>query len=232
MAQNRKPRIDIFEHGHNVSLWLHRLNTARQMQGWPDTVAVAEASLLMGDVPLTWFLTHCNQDTAWDDFQEGMRQRFGDSEQTIMARIQHRKHREDESVQSYADDMNMMFAQSVLPEAMKRDLLLENLKPSLRKQVMLSIPTTIDEVITNATFLEEKFAGITPEKLKVWEQQRNPSKGDQVDRLTRAMDKMCIAFTNANRPGSNDRAMPNRPANNTDRPRQGQRGPDAPALQC
>ena len=193
---HRKARVEMFEPGHNVSLWLHRIDTERQLRTWPDPVAVAEASLLMTDVPLTWFLTHCNEHTTWADFSTGMKHRFGDSEQTFIARIQHRKQRDDESVQSYADDMNMMFNQSVFPEPMKRDLLLENLKPALRKQVITSIPNTIDEVITNARFSEEKANGVTPEKLNQWEQQRNNSKGDQVDCLTKAMDKMSIAFTN------------------------------------
>ena len=112
-----KSRIELFEPGQNVSLWLHRLNTLRIMQGWTDIDAIREASMLMGDVALTWFLIHCDQLTPWPDFEHGMRQRFGDSEQTIIARIQYRKQYEDESVQSYIDDMNMMFAQSAFPDS-------------------------------------------------------------------------------------------------------------------
>ena len=120
----------------------------------------------MGDVPLTWFLTHLNLESTWAQFSAGMKQRFGDSEQTIMARIQHRKQREDESVQSYADDMHMMFSQSAFPEALKRDLLLDNLKPSLRTQVLASIPTTMQDVIANALFLEERASGAATERLR------------------------------------------------------------------
>ena len=38
----------MFEPGQNVSLWLHRINTERQLRLWPDllTVTEAEASLL------------------------------------------------------------------------------------------------------------------------------------------------------------------------------------------
>ena len=53
-----------------------------------------------------------------------MRHRFGDSEQTIMARTL-RKQRDDDPVQSYTYDMNMLFAQSVFPEAMKREIMLD-----------------------------------------------------------------------------------------------------------
>lgn len=51
----------MFEPGHNVSLWLHRIDSERQLRTWPDPVA--EASLLMTDVPLTWFLH-----TDFDDY--------------------------------------------------------------------------------------------------------------------------------------------------------------------
>ena len=122
----------------DVSLWLHRLNTERLLRQWPDAEALAEASLLMSDVPLTWFVTHCCNVRTWAEFDLAMRQRFGDNEQTVMARIMYRKQREDESVQSYTDDMALMFSQSLFPDAVKRDLLLQNLKPSLRKQVIIS----------------------------------------------------------------------------------------------
>ncbi len=85
----RKLRLEYYEPGHNVSLWLHRLNTERHLRQWPDPVVVAEASLFMGDVPLTWFLTHCTLNTTWEQFEHGMKQRFGDNEHSIMARITH-----------------------------------------------------------------------------------------------------------------------------------------------
>ena len=189
-----KSRIELFEPGQNVSLWLHRLNTVRIMQGWSNADAIREASMLMGDIALTWFLTHCNQLTPWPDFEYGMRKRFGDSEQTIIARVQHRKQRENESVQSYIDDMNMMFAQSAFPDVVKRNLLIDNMKPSLRQQILSSIPTT-EQVIENALFLEETAATVTSEKIRCWEQQSSNSKLSPIDRITKAMDKMTLALS-------------------------------------
>ena len=119
----------------NVALWLHKINTMRLLWQWPDDVTVAEASLCMGDVALTWLVTHCTPDTSWGEFQVGMKARFGDTGDTIMTRIQHRQQYEDESVQSFADDMTMLMNKSALPESLKRDMLLKNLKPSLREQI-------------------------------------------------------------------------------------------------
>jgi len=90
--------------------------------------------------------------------------------------------------------MHMMMAQSVFPGVLKRDLLLDNMKPSLRKQVMTSIPTTVEEVIVNALFLEERAAGATPGKFKGWEQQRYNSKTDPIERITKSMEKMSMVL--------------------------------------
>lgn len=226
---HRRPQLELFEPGHNVSLWLHRLNTIRTVQNWSDLEAVREASILLSDVPLAWFLTHCNQLTSWEDFERGMRQRFGDSEQTIIARIQHRKQREDESVQAYAEDMNMMFAQCQFPEVLKRNLLIDNLKPNLRKQVVSSIPTTIEQVITNAIFLEETAVGVMSEKIKGWEQQRSHSKTDAIDRITKSMDKMTIALSN-NFSRQNDQHPV--PLNRPPAPPRPQRDPGNGPMQC
>ena len=153
-----------------------------------------------------------------------------------MARIQHRKQREDESVQSFADEMIMLLSQIPLPESFKRDMLLDNLKPSLRKAVLNTIPETVEEVIKNAAFLEERVNGITPEKIKNWEQQRANSKQDPMDRLARQFEKMQVAYSkNVDRQENQDRFGHNRPAYvPNDRPRQTQRSADQPPrpIQC
>ena len=101
------PSINIpkYEPEQNVSLWLHRLNTKRLLRQWTDAVAVAEASLLLGDIALTWFLNNNAVQASWVAFNLGMKQRFGETEQSIVAHITHRKQRDSESVQSYVDDI-------------------------------------------------------------------------------------------------------------------------------
>ena len=90
-----------------------------------------------------------------------MRKRFGDAEHTIIAQITNRKQRDSEPVQSYVDDMNMLFAQCVLPEAMKLDMLLDNLQPSLKQQVFSTIPKNVEQCVANAIYLQEKSTSLT-----------------------------------------------------------------------
>ena len=157
-----------------------------------------------------------------------MRHRFGDSEETTIARVINRKQRKDETVQAHADDMQMLLGQSVLPETMKRNLLMNNLRPALRDQAIHSIPLTLEDVIKNATFLEEQALGISGEKIKQWEQQHARNQ-DPVERMTRAMDKMSISVANAlNR---TDQRPAHRP-NISDRNRQGRRDGNTPPMHC
>ncbi|KAA6420403.1 MAG: hypothetical protein FRX49_09565 [Trebouxia sp. A1-2] len=195
-ARSGKPSIDKFEPSHNVSLWLHRLNTERTLRQWQDAEAVAQASLLVGDVPLTWMLNNCNADTTWAEFVNGMKARFGENEQTILARITHRKQHENENVQAYVDEMNMLFSQTNIPDAMKSDILTDNLKPSLRTQVVATIPRTMQQVIDNATYLEERANGAVADRLKRWDQQQHRSSSDPVERITKSMEKMTLALNN------------------------------------
>ena len=160
------------------------------------------------------------------------------SAQSVITRIQPRKQREDESVQSYADEMHTLFAQSDFPEILKEICCSTILKPSLRKQVLNTIPNAIQEVVDNALFLEERAAGVTSERIKGWEQHRKESKLDPVERITRSMDKLSIAVNdNSNRegnmpfgrPNNSDRGTPNRPQLSPPRP---PRNPNADPMQC
>ena len=141
------------------------MNTERQLRSWSDAKAAEEATLMLGDVALTWFIRHCKSETTWSEFMQGMIDRFGDNEHSIMSRVRHRKQQEDESVQQYADDMLMLFTRAALPESVKMDLIVENMKRSLRKQVILTIPTSVQQAIDNATILEQR-SGITLAKVK------------------------------------------------------------------
>lgn len=95
-----------------------------------------------------------------------MKQRFGDSEQAIVAHIRHRKQGQHESVQSYIDEMSMLCSQAFISDSMKMDLILDNLKPCMKKPVLASIFKTPEQVIANATFLEDRLRSAKPEKLK------------------------------------------------------------------
>ena len=87
-----------------------------------------------------------------------------------------------------------MFSQISIPNAMKQHILLENMKPSLRKQVIGTVPSNLKEVIANAPFIEVKLVGTraTEQGLQRWEKQRKYNHDPQ-DRFDASMDRLCTA---------------------------------------
>lgn len=60
-------------------------------------------------------------------------------------------------------------------------MLLNNLKAGLREDVSATIPATVEQVIANATYLEQKSVAVTPEKLKEWNSACQADKMQQND---------------------------------------------------
>ncbi|DBA71429.1 TPA: hypothetical protein ACH3X2_011228 [Trebouxia sp. C0005] len=127
-----------------------------------------------------------------------MKQRFGDNEQTILARVTHRKQRGDTNVQSFADEMNMLYSKQTVPGAMKIDIriLIDNLKPALHAQVEATIPKTLEQVVENAVYLEKQAVGAVTDRLKLWEQQHKSNSSDPIERITKFMEKVTLAMNN------------------------------------
>ncbi|KAA6425797.1 MAG: hypothetical protein FRX49_04172 [Trebouxia sp. A1-2] len=139
-------------------------------------------------------LNHCTAllaNTTWEGFVNGMKQRFGDNTQTILARVTHRKQRRDTNVQSFVDEMNMLYSETSVPGAMKIDIriLIDNLKPALRAQVEATIPKTLEQAVENAVYLEKQAVGAVTDRLKLWEQQHKSNSSDPIERITKFMEK-------------------------------------------
>ena len=150
----------------NVTLWLHRWANKKELQGWQDIEAIWQASQYLGSILYSWFATHASNFNTWDEFAAGLRQRFADDEQGLILRLKNRKHHESESVQAYADELALLFAQTQTPAALQRDMFLDNLKPSLQKRVINTCPETLHEAVRKAKFLESQDVAHSPQKLK------------------------------------------------------------------
>ena len=90
-------------------------------------------------------------------------------------------------------------------------MLLQNLKSQLRKQVIVSIPATMEDVIKNATFLENTSTVKSTAKVKAWQQHKDSAPPDPMERLADAMKKMSLGLTtgiqNLARPASEPVAL-------------------------
>ena len=110
-------------------------------------------------------------------------------------------------------------------ESLKQDLLLDHLKPSLRVQVMSSIPSTVQQVIADAIYLEEKSAGVVQYRIRTEEQQRSNKQANSLERLNRSLDRITAALTTCYSEQEQHRAAPTEVEYlSTDRQKQQQRG--------
>lgn len=148
----------------DVSIWLKRWTILKTTQNYHDAQAINNAVLNLGATPFQWNLMHGTQLTVWEDFYRAILARFGDDEQTLMLRLQHRTQQENESVQSYADNITLLFMQTGFPAAAQRDVFLYNLQPSLRNWVTNTCPDDLQEAIRRAAFLEAQDSAASPGK--------------------------------------------------------------------
>ena len=84
-----------------------------------------------------------------------------------MLHLQHRNQYEHDSVQAYADALQLLFLQTGFPIAAQRDLFLKNLKA--RKQVINTCP---NKPLKAALFLEAQDSANSPQKLQALQEQR------------------------------------------------------------
>lgn len=206
------------EEGEDIHIWLTRWNMKKQVKDWDDAMAVNEAALPLGDTACRWFSMRRQQITTWDGFCQSLIEGFADDDQTLMRRLQLQKQYDKESVQSYADAIMLLCAQTGFPAAAQRDLFMKNLKSSLRKRVRDNCPPTLAEASRIARSLEAADEAESPEALKSYQEQRrkkpreDASGQDCVKELTEAFKDLRLHVIQHNRPhpGKNDR-QPVRP---------------------
>ena len=150
----------------DVNIWLKRWSLRKSVEGLDDVHVINKAALHLADNELRWFLMHAAHINTWDAFCVAVLQRFAEVEQTMMLRLQHRTQAENESVQSYAGAMQLLFLQTEFPAAAQRDLFLKNLKPSLKRRVTNTCPGTLDVAVSAALFLEARDSSDSPKGLK------------------------------------------------------------------
>ena len=150
--------------------------------------------MLMGDIPLTWMINGCNDNTTWTEFETGMKQKFGDSKQTVLAHIKHRMQEDDEPVHAYIDEMRMLLSQLAISEDIKVDLTLQNMTHWFKTQVIQTIPRSLEDLINSAIFIEDKTArACTFDKAKSWQQPQSNDQRESLDHFSIAAQEWSTA---------------------------------------
>ena len=201
-------KIDEFHarEGEDITMWLRRWTILKATKNWQDTEAISNAVLNLGQSPFQWYIMHAAHITQWDEFYQAILARYGEDEQTLMLRLQHRTQQENESVQSYADAITLLFMQTGFPASAQRDIFLHNLKASLRKRVINTCPEDLQDAIKKAAFLEAQDSASSPLKLKTLQEQGSiKPPEDAIDKLTKSMKDLTIMFSNQGKGSRTDR---------------------------
>ena len=194
--------------GEDINMWLKRWTILRAAKGWQDAETINNAVLNLGHGPFQWYLMHATHLTSWEEFYAAILACYGEDEQTLMLRLQHRTQQETESVQSYADAITLLFMQTGFPASAQRDIFLQNLKPSLKKRVTNTCPDNLPDAIKKAAFLEAQNSAASPTKLKTLQEQgtfKQPE--DVIDKLSKSMRDLTLMFANKGKGYQADKAL-------------------------
>ena len=193
---------------------------------WDAATAINEAALHFREAAFKWFLMHSINNNTWDTFCQAVLQRYAANEQTLMLHLQHRNQYEHESVQAYADALQLMFLQAGFPIAAQRDLFLKNLKASLKKRVINTCPTSLDDAVKAARFLEAQDSANSPQKLQALQEQgkTKPKQDIGLREVTDALRDLKLHLAHSKPQGDRANRQGQRPPN--------QRGPPITCYKC
>ncbi|DBA91278.1 TPA: hypothetical protein ACH3X2_004045 [Trebouxia sp. C0005] len=83
-----------------------------------------------------------------------------------------------------------------MPKAMQMDILIDDLEPELRMQVVATIPKTAEQAIQNAVHLQECLTGAVADKLRLYEGQYKKTGSDTIEQLASSLGRMIVALHN------------------------------------
>lgn len=132
------------------------------MSAWNDQEAMTFAALAMRGKARIFFLGL----TELHDFatlKQHLTARLGESQSTMLMRLEHRKQQRNESVGDYADAMRLLLAKTAYPPAGQASRFLYNLNERFRARVTDRMPQTLNEAIACALWHEDRDAGATTE---------------------------------------------------------------------
>ena len=106
----------------------------------------------------------------------------------------YREQGEHEPVQAYVDEISMLLSQLAIPEAIKVDLMLQNMTHWLKTQVIQTIPRSLEDLINSAIFIQDKISRArTFDKANSWQPPQSNDQRDPLDHFSRAAKEWSTA---------------------------------------
>ena len=172
-TQISKPSVELF-HGkesEDILTCMYSFEKIVNISGWNDQEAMDFAELAMRDKAKLFFIGLLTRGV--NNFAAIKREliiRFGESQTTLMTRLEHRKQKADENVRDCIDAMRILYAKTNYPEAGQANRFMSNLNDTFRERVINRMPQTMDEAVACALWHEDRDIRATPScnELQLW----------------------------------------------------------------
>ena len=188
--QISKPSVELF-HGkesEDILTWLYSFEKIVNISGWNDQEAMDFAELAMRDKAKLFFIGLLTRGVNnFAAIKQELIIRFGESQTTLMTRLEHRKQKADENVRDYIDAMRILFAKTNYPVAGQANRFMSNLNDTFRERVINRMPQTMDEAVACALWHEDRDIGATPERAAALADRRAGNSGSDVSKFTKDM---------------------------------------------
>ena len=93
--------IDRYDGSQDPSMWLDSIQELADLYNWPADTCLKVGKLKLTGSAKSW--ARCHQFADWDDFQQQLDSRYGETKAAAVSRLEHCWQRSNESVKDFAD---------------------------------------------------------------------------------------------------------------------------------
>lgn len=127
--------IDKFDGTQDPNAWLSNLHETATLYGWDDTTCLTIAKIRLRGAAQRW--AQSRQFNSWLDFQQQLDHRFGETQETAIARLESCVQRKFESPRAFADRFRQDADRSGrVEDAALVYTFIQRLQPSLKTEVI------------------------------------------------------------------------------------------------
>ena len=144
----------------DVHQWLRAADKAATCFEWKPEKKLAMAMLSLEGPAADWLDTFPDSDSiTWEEFKQGLVERFGEEPQEVIDKLTARKQWADESVRAFTDDYTRLLAKAEttgnkIPAQLQLKGYIDALRHPLQGLVCFKHPETLDEAIKEAKYFE------------------------------------------------------------------------------
>ena len=159
--------VDKFDGAQDPNGWLTTIQEAATLYRWDPATCLNVAKLKLRGAAQRW--AQSRQFTSWVDFQHQLDHRFGETQETAIARLENCFQRRDESPRAFADRFRQDADRSGrVEDAALVYTCIQRLQPHLRTEVSRKQLKSIDKIVEFCNY----WLGVQGKAEHAWEEPR------------------------------------------------------------